>query len=194
MKTRRNALITLLLAGLIGCGWLFSASSLADDDHKGNGHFEREGQHQLPFLDEDNEGNETAGQIAAWLLVGANLTITMSILIRWANNYAPLGPKLKSWLNSFNRSQKKHLGFIHYYLNPAILGIVLWHWLTSRCKSSALPEMGLVMLVIIMGLGLALKFKLCPVNLRKKVYQIHTHPLFFLSMVLALVVGHTIVD
>ena len=193
MKTRRYALITLLLAGLIGFGWLFSASTLADD-HKGKGHFEREDQHQVPFLDKDNEGNETAGQIAAWLLVGANLTITMSILIRWANNYAPLGPQLKSSLSSFNRSQKKYLGFIHYCLNPAILGIVLWHYLSSRCKSSALPEMGLVMMVIIMGLGIALKFKLCPVSLRKNVYQIHTHPLFFLLMVLALVVGHTIVD
>ncbi len=193
MKTRRYALITLLFAGLIGFGWLFSASTLADD-HKGKGHFEREDQHQVPFLDKDNEGNETAGQIAAWLLVGANLTITMSILIRWANNYAPLGPQLKSSLSSFNRSQKKYLGFIHYYLNPAILGIVLWHYLSSRCKSSALPEMGLVTMVIIMGLGIALKFKLCPVSLRKNIYQIHTHPLFFLLMVLALVVGHTIVD
>jgi hypothetical protein len=81
MKTRRNVLITLLLAGLIGCGWLFAASSLADDDCKDKGHVEREDQHQVPFLDKDNEGNETAGQIAAWLLVGANLTIAMSLLL-----------------------------------------------------------------------------------------------------------------
>jgi hypothetical protein len=194
MKTRRNVLITLLLAGLIGCGWLFAASSLADDDCKDKGHVEREDQHQVPFLGKDNEGNETAGQIAAWLLVGANLTIAMSILTRWANNFAPLGPKLKSSLSSFNRTQKKYLMFLHYYLNPAILGIVLWHWLTSRCESSALPELGLVMMVILMGLGIALKFKLVPINLRKNVYQIHTHPLFFLVMVLALFVGHTIVD
>jgi hypothetical protein len=194
MKMRRGALLTLLLAGLIGCGWLFSASSLADDDHKGKGHFEREDQHRVPFLDKDNEGNETAGQIAAWLLVGANLTIAMSILTKWANNFAPLGPKLKSSLSSFNRSQKKYLMYLHYYLNPVILGIVLWHWLTSWCKSSALPELGLVMMLILMGLGIALKFKLCPATLRKNVYQIHTHPLFFLVMVLALFVGHTIVD
>jgi hypothetical protein len=194
MKTRRCALITLLMAGLIGFGWLFSASSLADDHRKGKGHFEREDQHRVPFMDKDNEGNETAGQIAAWLLVGANLTIAISILTRWANNFAPLGPKLKSSLSSLNRSQKKHLMFLHYYLNPVILGIVLWHWLTSRCKSSALPELGLVMMVILMSLGIALKFKLYPVNFRKNVYQIHTHPLFFLLLVLALVVGHTIVD
>jgi hypothetical protein len=194
MKTRRGILIALLLASLVGFGWLFAASSLADDNHKGGGHFKQDGKHPAPFLDKGNEGNETAGQIAAWLLVGANLTIAMSILIRWANNFAPLGPKLKSSLSSFNGSQKKHLMLIHYYLNPVILGIVLWHWLTSRCKSSALLELGLVMMVVLMGLGIILKFKLCPVNLRKNVYQIHTHPLFFLSMVLALVVGHTIMD
>jgi hypothetical protein len=194
MKTWRGLLMTLLLAGLIGFGLLFPTSSLADDHHKGKGHFEREDQHRVPFLDKDNEGNETAGQIAAWFLVATNLTIAMSILTKWANNLAPLGPKLKNSLSNFNRLQKKHLMFLHYYLNPIILGIVLWHWLTSRCKSSALPELGLVMMVIIMGLGITLKFKLCPLNLRKKVYQIHTHPLFFLVMVLALVLGHTIVD
>jgi hypothetical protein len=194
MKMRRGALMTLLLVGLIGCGWLFSASSVADDDHKGKKHFERKDQHQVPLRDKDDEGNETAGQIAAWLLVGANLTIAMSLLTRWANNFAPLGPNLKSSLSSFNRFQKKHLMFLHYYLNPVILGIVLWHWLTSRCKSSALPELGLVVMVILMGLGIALKFKLCPLDLRKRVYQIHTHPLFFLVTVLALVVGHTIMD
>ena len=70
MKTHRGALITLLLASLIGFGWLFTANSLAEDDHKGEGHFEREDQHRVPFRDKDNEGNETAGQIAAWLLVG----------------------------------------------------------------------------------------------------------------------------
>jgi hypothetical protein len=194
MKTRQVAFMILLLASFIGFGCLLAANSLAEDDHKGEGHVEREDQHRVPFLDKDNEGNETAGQIAAWLLVGANLTIAMSILFRWVNNFTPLGLKLKSLLSSFNRSQKKHLMFLHYYLNPVILGIVLWHWLTSRCSSSALPEMGLMVMMVLMGLGIVLKFRLCPMNLRKKVYQIHTHLIFFLSMVLALVVGHTIVD
>jgi hypothetical protein len=194
MKTRRSAVMALLLAGLVGWGWLFAASSLADDHHKRKGHFERKDSHRAPFPDKDNEGNETAGQIAAWLLVGANLTIAMSLLTKWANNFTPLRPKLKGSLTSFNRSQKKYLLFLHHYLNPVILGIVLWHWRTSWCKSSVLPELGLAMMVTLMGLGIALKFKLCPVNLRKKVYQVHTHPLFFLLTVLVLVVGHTQVD
>jgi hypothetical protein len=194
MKTMRWGLIALMLACVIGAGWLFSASGLADDHSTGRGHFEREDQHRVPFLDRDNEGNETAGQIAAWLLAGANLTIAMSILIRWINRFAPLGPNWKSSLSNFNRFQKRHLMLFHYYLNPAILGIVLWHWLTSRCQSSALPEWGLIMMVILMSMGILLKFKLCPTNLRKSVYQIHTHPVFFLVIILALVIGHTIVD
>jgi hypothetical protein len=193
MKTQRWIMITLILAGLLSFGW-FAASSIADDHPKDRGHFEREDQHRVPFLDRDNEGNETAGQIAAWLLAGVNLTIAMSILIRWINRFAPLGPNWKSSLNNFNRFQKRHLMLFHYYLNPAILGIVLWHWLTSRCQSSALPEWGLGMMVILMSLGILLKFKLCPTNLRKNVYQIHTHPVFFLVIILALVIGHTIVD
>lgn len=193
MKTQRWIMTTLILVGLLSFGW-FAASSIADDHPKGRGHFEREDQHRVPFLDGDNEGNETAGQIAAWLLAGANLTIAMSILIRWTHGYLPIGPQLKSSLSSFNRFQKKHLIFLHYYLNPVILGIVLWHWLTSRCTSSALPEMGLIMMVILMSMGILLKFKLCPTTIRKSVYQIHTHPVFFIVIILALVIGHTIVD
>ena len=193
MKTPRWIMITLILTGLLSCGW-FAASSIADDHPKGRGHFEREDQHPVPFVGRDNEGNETAGQIAAWLLAGANLTIAMSVLIRWINRFAPLGPNWKSSLSNFNRLQKRHLMLLHYYLNPAILGIVLWHWLTSRCQSSALPEWGLGMMVILMSLGILLKFKLCPTTLRKSVYQIHTHPFFFLFIILVLVIGHTIVD
>lgn len=48
--------------------------------------------------------------------------------------------------------QKKALMWLHYYLNPAILGIALWHWLSSRCKSSALPELGLLVTVTVIAL------------------------------------------
>ena len=58
---------------------MFAASGMADDTHGGRGHFEREDQHSIPFLETDNEGNETAGQIAAWLLLVANLPVALSI-------------------------------------------------------------------------------------------------------------------
>ena len=84
--------------------------------------------------------------------------------------------------------------WLHYYLNLSILGIVLWHWLSSRCKSSALPELGLIVMITVITLGFLIKFKLCPKALRKLAYQIHTQPVVFIAMFLVLTVGHLIVD
>jgi hypothetical protein len=83
---------------------------------------------------------------------------------------------------------------LHYYINPLVLGIALWHWLSSRCKSTALPEWGLAVMFALIVLGLIMKFRLCPKQLRKSVYRLHTQPLVFLAMVMVLTIGHLIVD
>ena len=61
-------------------------------------------------------------------------------------------------------------------------------------RSSALPELGLIVMVIVITLGFLIKFKLCPNAFRKYAYQIHTQPLIFLAMFMVLTVGHLIVD
>lgn len=142
----------------------------------------------------DDEGNETAGQMAAWLLVTANLPVVLSVLIKWASRPAPVNRKLKDILIGFNRFQKKHLMRLHYVLNPIVLGIAMWHWLSSRCRSTVLPEWGLFVMVGLIFLGLILKFGLCPKQLRKIVYRIHTQPFFLVAMVTVLTIGHLIVD
>ncbi len=163
-----NMQAALMLICITGFGCLLAASDTADDEHGRRGYFEREDQHSLPFWETDNEGNETAGQIAAWLLLVANLPVALSILIKWMNRSMPLGAALKKSLANLNRMQKKSLMWLHYYLNLAILGIALWHWLASRCKSSALPELGLMAVVILITLGFLMKFKSCPNAFRKK--------------------------
>ena len=194
MKRQKRKMITMMLICLGGFGCFFAATGMADDEHGGRGFFEREDQHSIPFLETDNEGNETAGQIAAWLLLAANLPVAISILIKWTNRFAPLGVSLKGSLASFNRSQKKHLMFLHYYLNPAILGVAVWHYISSRCVSTSLPEWGLFVMVTFIICGILIKFKLCPKAFRKNVYQIHTQPMIFVAMILVLTVGHLIVD
>lgn len=186
--------ITLVLVwiGVIGC--LSAASGMADGEHGGRGHFEREDQHRIPFLESDDDGNETAGQIAAWLLLVANLPVALSLLIKGTKRFAPLRAELQKTLVSFNRMQKKALMGLHYYLNLAILGIALWHWLASRCKSSALPELGLIVMGTLIALGFLMKFRLCPKVFRKYVYQIHTQPAIFVALFLVLTAGHLIVD
>ena len=186
--------IILMLACFFGTCWFFSAPALADGHGKYKMNFENEDQHRLGFMESDNEGNETAGQIAAWLLLVANFTIIVSILIMWINRFTQLAPGFKKALTNLNRFQKKHLMRFHYYLNPMIAGIVLWHWLSSSCKSTALPEWGLLIMFMLISLGILLKYKIGPKPIRKIVFQIHTQPFIFIAMILVLTIGHMIVD
>ena len=131
---------------MIIVGLLFATKGLADDHRRTKGWFEGKEQHYSPIFGRNDEGNETAGQMAAWLLVAANLPVVLSLLIKWTNKFAPMGNGLKNALVRFNRFQKKYLMRLHYYINPLVLGIALWHWLSSRCKSTALPEWGLAVM------------------------------------------------
>jgi hypothetical protein len=63
--------------------------------------------------------------MAAWLLLVANLPVALSLLIKGTNRFAPLRTELKKTLANLNRTQKNALMWLHYYLNPAILGIAL---------------------------------------------------------------------
>jgi len=174
------------------------------DDHKTNKrHYKRYenikehhdyDDHNRRQAKKDDEGNETTGQTAAWLLVAANLTIAFSILIKGASRFLPLYPQTKSSFKSFNQLQKKHLMRFHYVLNPVALGIAFFHFLLSSCRSSSLPEWGLIMLTVMVFLGLILKFKLSPKGMRKTVYRLHTTSASFLIMILLLVAGHLLVD
>jgi hypothetical protein len=184
----------LILIGLIITCFLIVNTGMTGDHRKAKNLFEREEQHRSSLFGKDDEGNETAGQMAAWLLVAANLPVVLSVLIKWTNQFAPVGNGLKDALARFNRFQKKHLMRFHYFINPLVLGIALWHWLSSRCKSTALPEWGLAVMFALVALGLIVKFRLCPKQLRKSVYRLHTEPLVFLTMVMVLTIGHLIVD
>ena len=186
--------VGLTLAVLVASVFFFMSVGQADDHRKSKGWIERLERDRSSVFDRHDEGNETAGQIAAWLLVAANLPVVLSVLIKWTNRFAPITTGLKNALSGFNRFQKKHLMRFHYVLNPVVLGIALWHWLSSRCKSTVLPEWGLIVMVGLIALGLIIKFGLCPKPLRKSVYRLHTQPLVLAAMVMVLTIGHLIVD
>jgi len=174
------------------------------DDHKTNKrHYKRYenskehrdyDDHKRRWGRKDDEGNETTGQTAAGLLVAANLTVAFSILMKGASRFLPLVPQTKSSFKNFNKLQKKHLMRFHYVLNPVALCIAFFHFLLSSCRSSPLPEWGLIMVSVMVFLGLILKFKLSPKGMRKSVYRLHTTSASFLIMILLLVVGHLLVD
>lgn len=184
----------LFCMAVFGC-FLVSTSAVADDDHVDRrAHFEHEDLHSNSFMETDNDGNETAGQIAAWLLLVANIPVLLSILIKWSIRLLSLGDKWKNLMTDFNRFQKKHLMVLHYYLNPIILVVIVWHYTASQCQSTSLPEWGLFLLLMTMTLGFLIKFKLCPKAMRRSIYQIHTQPVMIIALTLVLTVGHLIVD
>ena len=174
------------------------------DDHKTNKrHYKRhvninehhdDNDHKKRRIKKDDEGNETTGQTAAWLLVTANLTIAFSILLKGVSRFLPLDSQIKNSMKRFNQLQKKHLMRFHYLLNPIALCIAFFHFLLSSCRSSPLPEWGLILVTMMVFLGLILKYKVSPKGMRKFVYRLHTAPATFLIMILLLVVGHQIID
>jgi hypothetical protein len=156
--------------------------------------FEREDRDGVHLPESGTEGNETTGQIAAVLLLVANLPVALSILVRFTNRCLPLPAGVKTALADFNRWQKRYLMRFHYYLNPAIFGVVIWHYMSARCLSTPLPEWGLVLMVGFVVGGMLIKFRWGPRTLRKRVFQLHTQPMVFIAMVLVLTAGHLVID
>jgi hypothetical protein len=140
--------VGLIVIALLATIFILPGVAKADGHRKFKSWIERSERDRSSVFDKHDEGNETAGQIAAWLLVAANLPVVLSVLIKWTNRFVPIHAKLKNGLSGFNRFQKKYLMRFHYLLNPLVLGIALWHWLSSRCKSTVLPEWGLIVMVV----------------------------------------------
>ena len=182
---------------------VFPDSVIADDHKTNKKHYKRyeninehrdDGNHNRRRVQKDDEGNEATGQTAAWLLVAANLSVALSILIKGGSRFLPLNSQIKDSMKRFNQLQKKHLMRFHYVLNPIALCVAFFHFLLSSCRSSPLPEWGLVLVTMMVFFGLLLKFKVSPKGIRKFIYRLHTTPATFLIIILLLVVGHQIVD
>lgn len=186
-------LIFLVLPGLL----------LADDHEKGERHSRRydlrkehygDDDHRRRRLKKDDEGNEVTGQIAAWLFISANLTVAFSIIIKGASRFLPIGPQTAISMKRFNQLQKKHLMRFHYVLNPVALCIALLHFLLSSCRSTRLPEWGLVLVTMMVVFGIVLHFKISPKWMWRVVYRLHTASATYPALIVLLLVAHLILD
>ena len=174
------------------CFLLISFGQSCADGHK-------EGKHGIKKAYEhasqkDDHGNETTGEIAAWLFGVANFPVALSIILKTLAKFVSPRLNLRDPLIKFNRQQKKYLMKLHYWLNPIALGIAITHFLLSTCKSTAMPEWGLVIMLATVILGLMMKFKLSPTSMRQRVYRFHTSPALLIAAISILLIGHTIAD
>ncbi len=201
-STNRTRIILFFMCFLLMGSFLSIGSFGMADDHKGS--WKGSSKHGIEGWGQGlagglsgkgrDKGNETTGEITAWSLGVANLTVALSILIRWLRGFVPLAPETKSALARFNATQKKYLMQLHYTLNPVILLLALIHWSLSRCRSTALPEWGLVIMGGLALLGIVLKFKLCSKDALKNVHKIHTQPILLLILIALLIMGHMSMD
>ena len=199
MTSEKYGKITFILIVMISLTFLpFPILSLAGDHEKGHSdsrQYEiRKGHDGKREGKKDDKGNEFTGQLALWLLVAANLNAAISIISKSANRFLPLGLKTKSLINRYNQLYKKYLMRFHYVLNPLGFCIAFFHFLLSSCRSSPFPELGLLLMTLIVGLGLILKFRVSPKWMRRFVYRLHTSSATFSALILVLAIGHLIVD
>jgi hypothetical protein len=164
-----------------------------DDDHR---YKKRNKDIGTAFNHVKNEDkNEATGQAAAWMLAAANLNVLISLLIR-GTRFTALPAQINDRLKRFNQIQKKFLLPVHFFLNPLALGVAFIHFMsaTSQCRASGLPEWGLVLMALITGIGIMVKFNVFPKSLRKSTYRIHTNPLPITVLLVILLIGHAVVD
>lgn len=143
---------------------------------------------------EQEEGNETTGLATAALLVMANITVVMSLVVKLILSLMPNHATGRSSLIQFNGLQKKHLRALHYWLNPAALILAGTHFYLSTCGSTMLPECGLALMAVLVLTGLTLKMKFLPRTLSKPMRQVHTSSIGIILMTMVLIAGHTIID
>jgi hypothetical protein len=203
ITTREYTKILFILIPLMLCAFQVWPSLVMANDHKGReSHYKRyeSGEEHYDYNDrkgrevkKEDEGNEVTGQTAAWLLVAANLTVALSLLMKGVSRYFSFELKTKSSIKRFNQLQKKYLMRFHYVLNPFALFIAIFHFLLSSCRKSSLPEWGLIFVTMMVFLGLMVKLKVTPKWMRKFVYRLHTRLATFSIMIVLMVVGHLIV-
>lgn len=187
-------IVTVLILGFLS----FPEGQSCADGHKGSKHkVESDREHRSLKNDHGksgDHGNETTGEVAAWLFGAANFPVAMSIVLKTCAKFLPPGLNVKDPIIRLNRRQKKYLMKLHYWLNPIAFGIALTHFLLSTCRSTAIPEWGLMIVLATVLLGLTMKFKLSPASMRQGVYRLHTSPALLIAAISILLIGHTIAD
>jgi len=143
----------------------------------------------FPDGERGGKGNGATGALAAFLLVLANLTVVLSLILKGINRLFLSSQEGKKSISDFNRAQKKYLRGLHYYLNPIAICIAMIHFHLSTCRSM-LPDAALILFIILGVMGVILRFHLIPKNMYKAVYSLHCSWIVFLSTFLLIMIGH----
>jgi hypothetical protein len=142
---------------------------------------------------QDHEGEESGG-LAALLFGIANSPVVLSILLKTSDRLIPDRMNFKDKIKQVNLRQKKYLMNLHYWVNPLAFGVAISHFMSSECRSTAMPEFGMGAMFFIFILGLMMTLKLSPPSMRKFVFKLHTSPLITILVFSFLLIGHSVIE
>ena len=181
-------LLTVLTCCLVlmGVFFIFGGESRESSHHLGSGYEQAEGR--------DEGAGGTSGQIAAWFFGMANISVVLSILLKACGKVMPQSSNLKEAVSQMNRRQKRYLMKLHYWLNPVAVIVAIIHFLLTKCETTAIPEIGLGVMLLLSILGIMVAFNWSPASLRKTIFQFHTSSISLFAIIPILLIGHSMVD
>ena len=141
----------------------------------------------------DHEGGE-AGGLAAFLFGVANFPVVLSMLLKASAKLLQGRTGLRDRIRKINQQQKRYLMPLHYWVNPLAFGIAMAHFLSSVCRSTVMPELGMGAMLLVLILGLMMTLKLSPRSMRGTVFMLHTNPIVAILVFSFLVIGHAAMD
>jgi hypothetical protein len=156
-------------------------------------HHGRQTSERMNADNQDHGGGETGG-LAALLFGVANLPVVLSMLLKASAKLIQDRISLSDRIRTINLRQKKYLMNLHYWINPLAFGVATFHFMSSECRSTAIPELGMGAMLFVFILGLMMTFKLSPPLMRRFVFRLHTSPIITILVFSFLLIGHSVID
>lgn len=141
-----------------------------------------------------DHGNESSGEIAAWLFFLANIPILFQIFTKTIRKQNFLSKSNQETIKYLNKTNSKYLMPAHYVLNTIGVLSAFIHFMLSSCDSSILPDISLLAVGLMVLTGISIKFKLLSSSYRNFTYKIHTSKILCSLILFILVTGHIIID
>jgi hypothetical protein len=171
--------------------YMFAFNAFADQDERVRHGRQISG--RMNTGNQDHEGGESGG-LAALLFGVANFPVVLSMLLKASASMLPDRRSLRDRIRTLNLRQKKYLMHMHYWVNPLAFGVAIAHFWSSECRSTAMPEFGMVAMLFVFVLGLMMTFKLSPPSMRRFVFKLHTSPIVTILVFCFLLIGHSVIE
>jgi hypothetical protein len=142
----------------------------------------------------EHGGGKGSGVITAWLFGIANFPVVLSILLKACGKIMPQNSNHKETVGRINRRQKRYLMKLHYWLNPVAVGVAIIHFFSTKCEATAIPEIGMGVMLLVCILGIMVMLQWSPASMKKIIFRFHTSSISLLAIISILLIGHSMVD